>query len=45
MNNRTDDTIHQPLVINLLETYIKELEKQVADEECIIEYMKKKQAK
>ena len=41
INNPTDDTTHQPLVIDLLKTRITELEKQVADKNCIIEYLTK----
>ena len=41
INNRIDDTTHQPLVIDLLKTRITELEKQVADKNCIIDYLTK----
>ena len=40
MNHRTDTT-HQPLVIEFLKTRITELEKQVTDKNCILEYLTK----
>ena len=41
MNNQTDDTTHQTLVNDLLKACITELEKQVADKNCIIECLTK----
>ena len=45
INNRTNEIVHQPLVTDLLKLSITELEKQVADNNCIIEYLTKKRAK
>ena len=41
MNNRTNETAHQLLVTEFLKTNITELEKQVADKNCIIAYLTK----
>ena len=35
INNRTDDTTHQPLVTDLLKILTTELEKQVADKKTV----------